>query len=162
MDVSDSVTALVVLLPDAAPLLDRIRELVPELVRPLPAHVSLLYPGPPAIARDDIERVAGELPEEVEMAEPVTGADGFVGIAVPQLDALLARVRARYPEVVPYQGRFGAAPRAHLTLAMGADATQERMVRRRAAKFLPCRARPHGPVFVRRTSAGWRPVESVT
>ncbi|HVV11463.1 2'-5' RNA ligase family protein [Amycolatopsis sp.] len=136
------------LLPDAEPLLDAVRRVAP--VRPLPAHVSLLYPGPPVF-----EDVA--LPGEVDLAEIIVGDGGFVGVAVPALEPAAATLRSRYPELVPYGGRFGETPPAHLTLVMGVDDAVSQAVQRIAAEALPLRSRVDGPHFVQRTGHGWRP-----
>ncbi|KAA9159321.1 2'-5' RNA ligase family protein [Amycolatopsis acidicola] len=145
---------MLALLPDAEPLLSRVRQAAPGFVRSLPAHVSLLYPGPPPSAAEDV-RV--ELPAHVDLAEPLRGESGFSGVAVPELDPAAAVLRARFPDLVPYGGRFGEAPRAHLTLVMGADSTTLDTVGTILADALPLRSRVAGPLFVQRTDDGWRP-----
>lgn len=158
--IAEGATAILVLLPDAEPLLDSVRRLAPELVRPLPAHVSLLYPGP-APTPDVLATVHGlaaALPDEVTLEEPLLGDDGFVGIAVPALETALTQLRHHYPQHIPYRGRFGEDPPAHLTLALGADTVGVRHILRELSDTLPVRSRVHGPHLVQRTSTRWRAV----
>ncbi|MFI7356394.1 hypothetical protein ACIBTP_20920 [Streptomyces avidinii] len=54
------------------------------------------------------------------MQELVT-ASGFVGVTAPQLQPIVAAFCTRWPGLPPYQGRFGARPAAHVTVAMAAD-----------------------------------------
>ncbi|PXY16642.1 hypothetical protein BAY60_36030 (plasmid) [Prauserella muralis] len=156
---TDATTAVVALLPDAEPLLDQVRAIAPELVRPLPAHVSLLYPGPEFTTEvvADLRAVAAELPQEVELRELMLGEEGFLGIAVPELDTPIRQLRRRYPHLVPYDGRFGADPPAHLTLALGADEAQLTQVHQFITRELPRRSRLAGPHLLRRTEQGWQP-----
>jgi hypothetical protein len=151
-------TAIVVLLPGAELLLDLGRQVGPRLVRPLPAHVSLLYPGPPAgpDVLAEVTRLA--LPAEVELREVITGADGFVGVAVPALDPVAARFRAAFPAATPYGGRYGEAPPAHLTVALGATPAQVEQVSSLVRNSLPRTSEVAGPYLLERTATGWRPV----
>ncbi|PRX45005.1 hypothetical protein B0I33_110104 [Prauserella shujinwangii] len=149
------------MLPDAEPLLDHVRRCAPELVRPLPAHVSLLYPGPdpdPDVLAE-LRGLGDDLSGEVELRDLLLGDDGFLGIAVPELDPAATWLRRQYPRQLPYHGRFGANPPAHLTLTLGAGAAQVRQVQRAIADALPSRSRLRGPYLVERTDDGWRPVE---
>ncbi|SFK29060.1 hypothetical protein SAMN05421835_11784 [Amycolatopsis sacchari] len=145
-----------VLTPAAEPLLDAVRRVAPELVRALPAHVSLLYPGPPASAETAGRIAALDLPGEIELTGLLV-EDGFVGATTPDLDPVLARLRAEFPTTTPYDGRYGDTPPAHVTLALGAGANRVGEVVR---ELLPCRTPVLGPYFVERTSGGWRPVIS--
>jgi hypothetical protein len=119
-------TALVITLPAAEVLLDAARRVNPAVVRPIPAHVSVLYPFVPLTR--DVEQVL----EDIAAATPVTPVDlteivtaqGFVGIAASALQPVVDAVCERWPDVLPYGGRFGARPAAHLTVAMGPDASR--------------------------------------
>lgn len=147
-------TAIVVLLPGAEPLLDLARQVDPPLVRPLPAHVSLLYPGPGVLR----EVPLFDVPAEVELREVRTGDDGFVGVAVPALDAVAARFRAAFPGARPYGGRYGDAPPAHLTVALGATPVQAERIASLVRSSLPRRSEVRGPYLLRNSGSGWRPV----
>ncbi|GGJ81633.1 hypothetical protein GCM10010123_09280 [Pilimelia anulata] len=116
-------TGLVIPVPEADPLLDRLRRQFPALVREIPAHVSLLYPFVPL---DDatvvaVQRLVTGTPAfELTLGAPeVRGDLGYAPVDSPGLARLVGRVRERWPDVVPYGGRFGEVP-PHLTLAMGA------------------------------------------
>jgi hypothetical protein len=105
-----------------------------------------------------VRALATDLPGEVELAELVDGDDGFLGLAVPELDPLVTRLCGRFPDAVPYGGRYGATPRAHVTLTLGADEKQAQAARAAVGDALPLRSRVLGPYFVRRTPEGWQPV----
>lgn len=120
-------TGVVALIPVAQPLLALAAEVDPEAVRPgVPAHASLLYPWlpiaevTPATVDSLRERVAGHGPVEVELRSVVVRS-GFVAIPVPGLDGLVAAVRAGWPTLLPYGGRFGEEPGTHVTVAMDGD-----------------------------------------
>lgn len=153
-------TAVVVLLPGAETLLDVVRQVAPELVRPLPAHVSLLYPGPPPgpDVPAEVRRLGAGLPAEAELGRLITGEGGFVGVAVPTLDAVAARFRAAFPSATPYDGRYGETPPAHLTLALGATGGQAERITVLARESAPRTSTVDGPYLLERTAAGWRPV----
>ncbi|GHF68885.1 hypothetical protein FHX82_003511 [Amycolatopsis bartoniae] len=138
-------------------MLDAVRAHAPSLVRALPAHVSLLYPGPPPEAVAEVTRLTSALPPVVTCEEILTGEDGFVGLAVPELDPVLARLRDAFPRATPYGGRYGEAPAAHVTLALGARADEITALVR---DLLPVRSEVVGPLFVENTATGWRPVSA--
>lgn len=152
---------MLTLLPEAEHLLDVVRRTRPGLVRALPAHVSLLYPGPPPREASAVHaHLAGTLPEEVTLAETITGDSGFLGVAVPELEPAAQQMRASFPACLPYAGRYGPAPAAHLTLALGASGTEQEQVRAAVQTELPQQCRLDGPWFVQYTEAGWRPVNA--
>ena len=68
----------------------------------------------------------------------------------------VARFRDAFPGTTPYGGRYGDAPAAHVTLALGAARTDE--VAALVRGLLPVRSEVAGPFFVERTAPGWRPV----
>ncbi|MEU9148151.1 2'-5' RNA ligase family protein [Streptomyces sp. NPDC048349] len=155
-------TAVVIALPDAAPLLDAAWRIDPALVRGgVPAHVSLLYPFVPesALTGQDEEGVrslaAGFCVADLLLEEVVT-ASGFVAVTVPGLQPIVDAFRARWPELRPYGGRFGDRPSAHVTVAMGADSPMA-TARVRAAidSLLPLRTRAAAVQLVALTEGGW-------
>ncbi len=150
-------TAIVIALPTAEPLLTTARTFAPHLVRALPPHVSVLYPGPEPTAQavDDVSALGRHAPGEVELDEVEIGDEGFVGVTVPALDELLQRYRTRWPSLVPYGGRYGMAPAAHMTLALGATGEQAARISAAAAEHLPQTVRTQGPHFVQYGERGW-------
>ncbi|WP_326949446.1 2'-5' RNA ligase family protein [Amycolatopsis sp. NBC_01307] len=154
-------TALVILLPAAEPVVAAARRTAPELVRPgLPAHVTALYPFLPAseVTDEVLDAVralaAAAAPVSVPLTELVT-APGFSAIPVPALQAIADAVCARWPDVPPYGGRFGATPDAHLTVAMGGtDADLER-VAAEVRPLLPLAARAEALHLVALDDEGW-------
>ncbi|MBB4683067.1 2'-5' RNA ligase family protein [Amycolatopsis jiangsuensis] len=155
-------SALVVELPAAAGLLALAAEVDPGLVRPgLPPHVTALYPFLPAAQlteRTDEAVLAlarAHEPVEVRLADLVT-APGFVAAAAPALQPLADAVCARWPEVPPYGGRFGAHPPVHLTIAMGGTDAQRATVAERAAAALPVTERADTLHLVVLTEQGWQ------
>ncbi|MEV7585325.1 2'-5' RNA ligase family protein [Streptomyces erythrochromogenes] len=157
-------TAVVILVPDADPLLEAARGIDPALVRlGVPAHVSLLYPfvPEPALTRqdeDDVRSLAASFPAPDLLLEDMVTAPGFVAVPVPELQPVVDAFHARWPGLRPYGGRFGARPAAHVTVAMGADdpATADR-VRTAVGCLLPLRARAAAVQLVVLTEGGWRP-----
>lgn len=153
-------TAVVIVLPTAEPLLTTVRTLVPQLVRALPPHVSVLYPGPDPTAQtvDDVSALARYVPREIELTQVEIGDQGFVGVTVPALDDLLQTYRTRWPSLVPYGGRYGTAPAAHMTLVMGATAGQAARISAAVAEHLPKTVRTQGPYFMEYGERGWIPI----
>ncbi|ARE73388.1 hypothetical protein B6R96_05125 [Streptomyces sp. Sge12] len=157
-------TAVVILLPDAAPLLDAARRIDPALVRHgVPAHVSLLYPFVPEPAltgRDErsVRTLAARFPAADLVLEELVTASGFVGVTVAELQPIVDAFRARWPGLRPYGGRFGAEPAAHVTVAMGADdPAASAHVRAAVGSLLPLRTRAAAVQLVVLTEEGWRP-----
>ncbi|MFF0740250.1 2'-5' RNA ligase family protein [Streptomyces sp. NPDC004111] len=159
-------TAVLVMLPDADPLLEIAGRLDARTVRPgVPAHAALLYPWLPAdrIGAAELDRLraalveaaagAGRIPlllDEVEL----TGS--FVGVPVPELHAAASSVRTAFPEQVPYGGRFGPDPRVHVTVAMDADARTAADIARRVTGRLPIRTEVSAVHVVALTPEGWQ------
>ncbi|MER6198530.1 2'-5' RNA ligase family protein [Streptomyces sp. NPDC001586] len=157
-------TAVVIALPDAAPLLDAAWRIDPALVRRgVPAHVSLLYPFVPesALTGEDekgVRSLAAGFPAAELVLGELVAESGFVAVAVPELQPLVDAFRAQWPEVRPYGGRFGTRPAAHVTVAMGADdPTASARVRAAVGSLLPLRARAAAVQVVVLTEEGWRP-----
>ncbi|MGO4458967.1 2'-5' RNA ligase family protein [Streptomyces sp. M-16] len=161
-------TAVVIVLPDAAPLLDAARRIDPALVRRgVPVHVSLLYPFVPEPAltgRDEegVRSLASSFPAADLLLDEVVTASGFVAVTVPELQPVVDAFRARWPGLRPYGGRFGARPAAHVTVAMGADdPAAAARVRGAIDSLLPLRTRAAAVQLVALTEEGWRPRLSV-
>ncbi|MGI5451126.1 2'-5' RNA ligase family protein [Streptomyces sp. CA-243310] len=156
-------TAVVIVLPDAAPLLDAAWRIDSALVRRgMPAHVSLLYPFVPQSAltgRDEkrVRSLAADFPAtDLLLAEVVT-APGFVAVTVPELQPVVDAFRAQWPGLRPYGGRFGARPAAHVTVAMGTDdPTTAARVSTAIGSLLPLRARAAAVQLVELTEEGWQ------
>lgn len=119
-------TALLLPVAAADPLLRRVADRFPGTVRPgLPAHLTVLYPFVPAESL-----AAATMRACTEIAERTSPIDvrftrcrerGQMAYLEPDpvapVDALLRAVRARWPGLTPYDGRFPDAP-AHVTLAL--------------------------------------------
>ncbi|MGW0752939.1 2'-5' RNA ligase family protein [Streptomyces sp. NPDC002587] len=156
-------TAVVIVLPDATPLLEAAWHIDPALVRRgVPAHVSLLYPFVPEPAltdqdEKDVRSLAASFPAADLLLEEVMTASGFVAVTVPGLQPIVDAFRAQWPGLRPYRGRFGARPAAHVTVAMGAD-TPAATARVRAAigTLLPLHTRAAAVQLVVLTEEGWQ------
>ncbi|WP_340672107.1 2'-5' RNA ligase family protein (plasmid) [Saccharopolyspora sp. ID03-671] len=118
-------TGIVIPVSEGQPLLDAVAERFPDAVRTgVPAHLSLLYPFVPAAELD--EHVVSTLTSIFAQHEPlsvkfagIVRSDGFVALRpepADRVEALASAVRSRWPDVVPYDGRYDAEP--HLTVAM--------------------------------------------
>lgn len=153
-----------IVLPDAAPLLDAAWRIDPALVRHgVPAHVSLLYPFVPESALTDqdeknVRSLAASFPAVDLLLEDVVTAPGFVAVSVPELQPIVDAFHARWTGLRPHGGRFGARPAAHVTVAMGAvDPAAAACVRSEAGNLLPLRTRATAVQLVALTEEGWRP-----
>ncbi|MEC3980713.1 2'-5' RNA ligase family protein [Amycolatopsis sp. H20-H5] len=155
-------TALVIALPAAEPLLAAARDVSPELVRPgLVAQVTALYPFLPAAELTaDVEQAVLELAATTPVTEvaltELVGSPGFLAAAAPALQPLADAACARWPHVPPYGGRFGPRPRAHLTVAMGANEDELARAAVLARARLPLTARADALHLVVLTGDGWR------
>ncbi|MEU6660087.1 2'-5' RNA ligase family protein [Streptomyces sp. NPDC046821] len=155
-------SALVIILPEANPLLEAAAQVTPHLVRKgLPAHVSLLYPflpteevtaGVDAEVRDLAASLRTVETELTDFAE----APGFVGMAVPALRPLADAFYARWPHIAPYGGRFGQRPEPHVTLVTGASPEEAELVREKVRPLLPLRVTAWRADLVVRTDRDWR------
>jgi hypothetical protein len=154
-------TALVILLPAAEPVLAAARRTAPGLVRPgLPAHVTALYPFLPAHELTDevfdaVRNLAAAVrPVDVRLAELVV-APGFSAVVTPSLQPIADAVCAHWPGVVPYGGRFGPTPAAHLTVAMGGAEADHERVAGEVRPLLPLDARAEELHLVALDDHGW-------
>ena len=155
-------TALVVLLPSAAVLLEAAAAVDPGLVRPgLPPHVTALYPFLPADRLTeqtdaDVRRLAaGSSRTEVPLTDLVV-APGFVAVAAPALQPLADAVCDHWPDAPPYGGRFGPHPPAHLTVALGGTDEQRAEVADKARAALPLTVVAETLHLVVLTEQGWQ------
>ncbi|MEV6575669.1 2'-5' RNA ligase family protein [Streptomyces sp. NPDC051577] len=155
-------TAVVIVLPDAAPLLDAVWRIDPALTRRgVPAHVSLLYPFLPESALTDqdersVRSLAASFPAADLVLEEVVTGSGLVAVTVPGLQPIVDAYRSQWPGLRPYGGRFGARPAAHVTVAMGADDPTAAHVRAAIDSLLPIRARAAAVQVVALTEDGWQ------
>ena len=136
-------TAVVVPAPAADPILAAIAKAYPTVVREsLQAHVSLLYPFVPEPEINDQtitwlrEFAAHQTVLDVEFTQ-VHQESGFVYLTAPELDSLAATVQNRWPNIIPYEGKYGLDRSVHLTLAMKIVDGNERAISEIAQKFLP-------------------------
>jgi 2'-5' RNA ligase len=158
-------TAVVLLVPVADPLLERVREQVGAPPAGMPAHITLLYPFAP-------DPDAGLL---AELAFFFSGVDGFpltfreigefpgVVYLAPaearECTDLTTALARRWPELLPYQGRFDAVV-PHLTVVKTKDEAVLERAREAAGAGLPIRARITEASLWARDDAGWRCVEA--
>ncbi|MGG8410392.1 2'-5' RNA ligase family protein [Streptomyces sp. 12297] len=156
-------TAVVIVLPDAAPLLDAAWRIDPALVRRgVPAHVSLFYPFVPQAAltagdEESVRSLAAGFPRADLLLEEVVTASGFVAVTVPGLQPIVDAFHAHWPRLRPYGGRFGTRPGAHVTVAMGTDdPTATARVRTAVDSLLPLRTRAAAVQLVELTEEGWQ------
>ncbi|MFI5611431.1 2'-5' RNA ligase family protein [Amycolatopsis sp. NPDC051903] len=155
-------SALVVELPAAAGLLEAAAAVNPGLVRPgLPPHVTALYPFLPGERLDDsVDAAVTELAARHEVTDvPLTDlvvTGGFVAVAAPALQPLADAACDRWPDVLPYGGRFGPHPPAHVSVALGGSDTENAEVAERTRALLPLTGRAEGLHLVVLTEQGWQ------
>ncbi|HEX3784284.1 MAG TPA: 2'-5' RNA ligase family protein [Pseudonocardiaceae bacterium] len=136
-------TAVIMPVPAADPILAAVAAEYPDAVRPgIPAHVSLLYPFLPAEALDAevsdwLSDLATRTPPLAPRFTELVVEPGFAHLSVPEFGPLTSAIRARWPEVVPYGGRFGPTPVAHLTIAMGFAPADADRITALTRPFLP-------------------------
>lgn len=132
----DGQTGVVVLVPPADAVLTAVAQQYPEAVRDgIPAHVSLLYPFLHADELD--ENVLRALSELLAQSGPMTVTldevqrqDDFVALRpnpITGLRELSAAMQRRWPDVVPYDGRFGDVD-PHVTVALHTTAERARAI----------------------------------
>lgn len=137
-------TAVLVMVPAADELLDLAAAIHPRCVRPgIPAHAALMYPWLPvsAVSSEVVTRLAelvgGAGPTAVQLNSAAAQPGGFVGIEAAELAPLASILRAEWPDLVPYGGRFGASPPVHVTVAMGAAPDDAARIAEQVGKRLP-------------------------
>jgi hypothetical protein len=147
-------SALVVLVPDAEPLVAGFRSRFDRsAARGMPAHVTVLYPfrHPDAISADLLGDLRSLFLGLRRFRFTLGGVCGFPDVVylapepLAPFDALTQGVAARFPETPPYGGAL-ADPIPHLTLAQRPPApsleeVSERFVREAGARLpLECAA----------------------
>jgi hypothetical protein len=131
-------SALIIPVPTAAPLLARVDAAFPGVVRAGDTgHVTMLYPFTDATPAE-LARLAAEIRPVDVVLDQVFREPGFVALTADGLEPLTSQVRRRWPRVVPYGGRFGPNPPAHLTVAMEVTEAQAEAI---AAMVEPVPAR---------------------
>ena len=155
-------TALVIAVPAAEPLLDAAKRVNPALVRPgLIAHVTALYPFlPDRELSGDVEQavreLAATLPRTRVRLTEVVITPGFAAAPAPDLQPVADAVCDRWPEVLPYGGRFGPRPGAHVTVAMGGTGAELARVAEEATALLPVSEDVEELQLVALTDQGWQ------
>jgi hypothetical protein len=151
---ADDESALVVLVPEAEPLVASFRSRYDRsAIRGMPAHVTVLYPfvHPDAISDALLADLGALFAGARRFAFRLAGTCGFPGVLylAPEpfapFDALVRAAAARFPETPPYGGAI-ADPVPHLTVAQdppapSLDEVAERFLAAAAAALpLECRA----------------------
>ena len=120
-------TAVILPVPEAEPLVQTWRARFDKhAAQGVPAHITLLSPYlPVAAARRALPRALGLLGHRAPRFT-LRGLVRWPGLAVlvPEPQAwflLLARALSVDQALLPYQGRYGAQVRPHLTVAYGAE-----------------------------------------
>jgi hypothetical protein len=137
-------TALIAPAPELDPVLAAIEAAHPGATRPgIPAHVTFLYPFVPLTELDGettdwlTALAARHTRLTLEFAEARV-EPGFVYLASSSLKPLSDEIRVHWPNLIPYLGRFGPDPVAHLSLAIGiADPAETEAIAELAATALP-------------------------
>jgi hypothetical protein len=158
-------TALTGPVPALDPLLASIEAAHPGATRPgVPAHVTFLYPFVSMTELDTATTdwltalASRHAPLSLEFTE-VRTEPGFVYLGSPLLTPLTLEIRAHWPHLVPYLGRFGQAPEAHLSLAIDvADPADLATIVEIASAALPKRARVEKLWLVGNDEGRWRPL----
>ena len=137
-------TALTAPAPALDPVLATIEAAYPHATRSgIPAHFTFLYPFVPleplgADTTDWLAELAARHAPLTLQFHEVRIEPGFVYLDSPLLKPLTDEIRAHWPDLVPYLGRFGPDPVAHLSLAIDvADQTQTLNIATLAASVLP-------------------------
>ncbi len=159
-------TALTAPVPALDPVLAAVEAHHPGATRPdTPAHVTFLYPF---VAMDDANSVdaattdwltalaARQAPITLELHD-VAIEPGFVYLSSPLLTPLTDEIRAHWPDLVPYLGRFGPNPVAHISLAIDiANQSDALAIATVAAANLPKRASIDRLWLVGHDGGDWR------
>jgi hypothetical protein len=136
-------TGLVSPVPAVDPILAKIKEKYPAAGRDgIVGHVSVLYPFVQleAMTLETTDWLSAYInskpPLKVGLAD-VVSTTGFVYFEVLELASLVEDLRAHWPRIVPYSGRFGSNPATHITLAMGVDKRDAGEIMALVRDFLP-------------------------
>jgi hypothetical protein len=127
---ADDESALVVVVPEAEPLVADLRaQYDRSAARGMPAHVTVLYPfrHPDALDAPVLGALSDTFARQAAFRYALVGVCGFPGVVylAPQprdpFDALTRAVAARFPDTPPYAGAI-ADPIPHLTVAQSPPA----------------------------------------
>lgn len=158
-------TALIVLVPEAEPYVQRWRAtLNPVAVRGIPAHITLVYPflppprlTPPALA--DLEDVlAGASPFHASLVACRRFPRVLYLAPEPTSPcvALVERVVGRFPDAQPYGGRFTEVI-PHVTVAQADAPSVLDAVEKELSPALPIDFRVDRAVLYVEEAGFWRP-----
>jgi hypothetical protein len=141
-------TGVVIPVPGADLLLARAATRSDGVRQGVPAHVSLLYPFVPVAELHD--NALSELGEVFERQAAVDvefdrchRRDNFVFLQPTPLQPVMDladELRQRWPDVLPYDGLYGHQVEPHLTITLGADASQATAVEPLVVTELPLAA----------------------
>ncbi|MFD0482186.1 2'-5' RNA ligase family protein [Kineococcus sp. GCM10028916] len=146
-------TALLVLVPEAEPVVGRWRDrLDPAAAWGVPAHVTVLYPFVPLEALDDaafavLTAIAAGTPAvDVELARTATFGTDVLWLAPEPAEPFRTLTRAvgdRFPQALPYGGAHGGFDDVvpHLTVADHPSAADLEAARTDVGARLPVRTR---------------------
>jgi 2'-5' RNA ligase len=157
-------TGLVLRVPEVDPVIGHWRARY-DSVAPLgvPAHVTVLYPWIPAalLTDDDFAAVTAiaATTDPIELTFAALGRFPDILWLDPQpgepVLALIAAVVDRWPDYLPYGGRFGARPVPHLTVADSAGADELESVVADIERSLPVQAQVAELSLVVRRADRW-------
>ena len=163
-------TAIVVAIPEAAPVIDVIRRAHTSAgADGIPAHVTLLYPFmdsellTPAHVESAALAIELFAPFDVSLAQLryFDGSRSTLYLAPASAEpfgGMMAALAAAFPEYAPYSGAYSETI-PHVTVAEG-DREQLRVFEREVAPGLPIAAHvAEARLFQRDPSGRWRPRE---
>lgn len=144
--VSDEISALIVPMPDADPVVDRYRRVLDSgAVLGVPAHVTVLYPFMPVVLIEpdvdaDLRHIFGGVKEFECSLDTIDWFDRSVMYLRPQPDApfrqMTKLVVDRWPQWPPYGGAL-IDPTPHVTIADNGDEAAMRSAATTIAQELP-------------------------
>jgi hypothetical protein len=157
-------TGLVLRVPEVDPVIGHWRARY-DSVAPLgvPAHVTVLYPWIPAglLTDDDLAAVAAiaAATDPIQLTFAALGRFPDVLWLDPQpggpILALIAAVTGRWPDYLPYGGRYGDRPVPHLTVADSGNPAELDPAVAEIERALPVLARVEELSLVVRRDEGW-------
>ena len=141
-------SAIVVPVPEADPILDQVRARHPAAVQPVPAHVTVMYPFIPAPQLDDVTLAevgaifASTPPMEVSFARFARFPSLLYLAPTPAADFVrfTHAVTAHWPAYLPYGGAYDDVV-PHLSVAHDLDAAAMDEMERDLAISVPVVAR---------------------
>ncbi|ADD43685.1 2'-5' RNA ligase family protein [Stackebrandtia nassauensis] len=161
-------SALVIGVPEAEPVVGPARARHdPSVAYGVGPHVSVMYPFLPASnVNPDVRGTLATMFGESTAFEATFAACGrFPGLVylaaepVDRFDALTGAVISRWPDLVPYQGKYGK-PTPHLSVAFTEDPAVGEAVRAELEPGLPLRVRVSTVDLVVFDGSRWNPSDS--